>query len=74
MEILLDSERSANRRLRVSIAEFDGRKRIDVRFYYRGDDGEFHPTQKGITLEDPRDLDDVIASLQDGKEKLDNDR
>jgi len=36
--------------IRVALREFRGRCYLDVRTYYFGDDGEWHPTKKGVTV------------------------
>jgi len=36
--------------IRVALREFRGRRFLDVRIHYRGDDGEWHPTKKGVTV------------------------
>ena len=36
--------------IRVSFTEFKKKQYIDLRVYYKGDDGEFHPSKKGLTL------------------------
>jgi len=47
----------------VSRQEFQNRKFIDVRQYYKNADGEFRPTRKGVTFP-PELLDNVIEGLQ----------
>jgi len=36
--------------IRVSLTVFKKKQYIDLRTYYKGDDGEYHPSKKGITL------------------------
>jgi hypothetical protein len=36
--------------IRVSLTVFKKKQYIDLRVYYRGDDGEYHPSKKGLTL------------------------
>jgi len=36
--------------IRVSLTEFKKKQYIDLRVYYKGDDGEYHPSKKGITV------------------------
>jgi hypothetical protein len=36
--------------VRIALTEFRKRQYIEVRTYYMGDDGEWKPTKKGITL------------------------
>jgi len=56
--------------MRISITEFMNRPRIDLRFFYKGDDGEFHPSKQGVNIEDPKVLDDVIQTLERAREAL----
>jgi hypothetical protein len=36
--------------IRVSLTVFKKKQYLDLRTYYKGDDGEYHPSKKGITL------------------------
>ena len=36
--------------VRLSITVFKGKQYVDIRIYYKGDDGEFHPSKKGLTV------------------------
>lgn len=36
--------------VRASVTVFKGKQYVDLRIYYKGDDGEFHPSKKGLTL------------------------
>ncbi len=36
--------------VRASITVFKGKQYVDLRIYYKGDDGEFYPSKKGLTL------------------------
>ena len=36
--------------VRASLTEFKGKQYVDLRIYYRGDDGEYHPSKKGLTI------------------------
>jgi hypothetical protein len=36
--------------VRASITEFKRRRYVDVRVYFKGDDGDFMPTKKGLTI------------------------
>lgn len=56
--------------VRASVTVYKGKQYVDLRVYYKGDDGEFHPSKKGLTLsldlfpdleEAMRKLHDVIA-------------
>lgn len=45
----------------VSVNEYRGQKRLDVRHHYTGDDGELHPTKKGISVPLDAAMELVIA-------------
>jgi len=36
--------------VRAGVTVFRGKQYVDLRIYYKGDDGEFHPSKKGLTL------------------------
>ncbi|HOV86082.1 MAG TPA: transcriptional coactivator p15/PC4 family protein [Syntrophobacteraceae bacterium] len=36
--------------VRAGLTVFRGKQYVDLRIYYKGDDGEFHPSKKGLTL------------------------
>ncbi len=57
-----DLERNPTEVVRVSAEEFKGRKYIDIRIYFKNDEGEWKPTKKGVTVQ-PERLDDLIALL-----------
>lgn len=62
-EVLLDVEKnSRGERLRVSIAEFKGKKLVHVRGWYPGD-GDAYLPGKGIALR-PAQLPQVIEALK----------
>jgi Transcriptional Coactivator p15 (PC4) len=50
--LLVIGEESLNSRdtLRVAFDEFEGRRVIDIRKFYRRQDDELRPTKKGLTL------------------------
>ncbi|AWG32603.1 transcriptional coactivator p15/PC4 family protein [Burkholderia cenocepacia] len=58
----LDLRRSESERLRVQLRQYRGREFIDVRFWYLTDDGEYRPSQKGVTL-NPSQLAELIQAL-----------
>ncbi len=39
-----------NERVQVSVSEFQGMPRLDIRTYFMADDGEWHATKKGVNL------------------------
>jgi hypothetical protein len=67
--IVGDIQRNETEVLRVSAAEFKGRKYVDVRIYFEGDDGEWKPTKKGVTVS-PDKLQAFIELLQKASASL----
>ncbi|WP_175850028.1 transcriptional coactivator p15/PC4 family protein [Burkholderia cepacia] len=58
----LDVHRSGSERLRVQFRQYRGREFLDVRCWYLANDGEFHPSQKGVTL-NPSQLAELVQAL-----------
>ncbi|WP_244141295.1 transcriptional coactivator p15/PC4 family protein [Burkholderia vietnamiensis] len=58
----LDVLRSASERLRVQRRQYRGREFLDVRCWYLADDGEYRPSQKGVTLS-PSQLAELVQAL-----------
>jgi hypothetical protein len=46
----LDLRKSDSERLRVHVREYRGRTFIDLRTWYMGEDGEYRPSSKGVTI------------------------
>lgn len=36
--------------IRISLTVFKKKQYLDLRIYFKGDDGEYHPSKKGLTL------------------------
>ncbi|MDY0040424.1 MAG: transcriptional coactivator p15/PC4 family protein [Desulforhabdus sp.] len=51
--------------VRASITVFKGKQYVDLRVYYKGDDGEFRPSKKGLTLSL-----DLFSELEQAVQKL----
>lgn len=51
--------------VRASVTVYKGKQYIDLRIYYKGDDGEFHPSKKGITVSL-----DLFPELEEAIQKL----
>lgn len=47
---MTDIVKSKKAIIRVAVDEYRGRERVDVRTFYRDDDGEFTPSRQGISL------------------------
>jgi len=51
--------------VRASLTVYRGKQYVDLRIYYKGDDGEYHPSKKGLTLSL-----DLFSELDKAVEKL----
>jgi hypothetical protein len=53
--------------IRASVTVFKGKQYVDLRVYYKGDDGEYHPSKKGLTLSLDLfpDLEESVRKLRD---------
>lgn len=51
--------------IRASLTVYKGKDYVDLRVYYKGDDGEFHPSKKGLTLSL-----DLFPDLEEAVRKL----
>ncbi|VWM20566.1 transcriptional coactivator p15/PC4 family protein [Burkholderia lata] len=58
----LDAHRSTSERLRVQLRQYRGREYLDVRCWYLDKDGEYRPSQKGVTL-NPLQLAELVQAL-----------
>jgi len=55
--------------LRISTAEYKGRTYVDVRIYFEGDDGEWKPTKKGITIQ-PDKVEEFLGLIKQAGDSL----
>ena len=51
--------------VRASVTVFKGKQYVDLRIYYKGDDGEYRPSKKGLTLSL-----DLFPDLEEAVNKL----
>jgi hypothetical protein len=63
MENVIDIEKRDTEIIRISLKEYKGHDYVDIRQYYKSDDGEFLPTKKGVTF-NPELIDEVIDALR----------
>jgi len=49
--------------VRASFTIYKGKEYVDIRAYYEGDDGEWRPTRKGLTLA-PGVLPELAAAVE----------
>ena len=67
-EVIASFEKNSFEEVRISLTNFKGKDLIDLRVYYRTDDGgEMRPTKKGITisLEKFSELKNAILALEE---------
>lgn len=64
-QVVHSFEKNPTEQVRVSITVFKGKEYVDLRIYYKGDDEEFHPSKKGLTLSV-----DLFEELEAGVQKL----
>jgi hypothetical protein len=50
-ELLVIIPKSNSQRIHASLVEYMGRNRFDLRMFYRGDDGEWMPSKRGVVIE-----------------------
>ena len=65
-DVVLEKGKGA---IRVSIQEFKGKERFDVRFCYWHKTGHWTPTQKGVMISPDR-IEDVITALVEGRNRF----
>lgn len=51
--------------VRASLTTFKRKQYVDLRIYYKGDDGEYHPSKKGLTISL-----DLLPDLEEAVRKL----
>ena len=51
--------------VRATVSEFAGKRRADLRIYFKGNDGKWHPTKRGVSL-----TIDMVEELQAAVNKL----
>jgi hypothetical protein len=62
-------ERNKRELLRLTVSEYRGQKLVDLRVWFKREDGEYAPSQKGIAIK-PELLDEVIAALKTAQAQL----
>ena len=61
--IVLELPRGESEVLRITRRRYEGRPFTDLRIFFRGQDGGWHPTRKGCSVRDS-EIADVAAALQ----------
>ncbi len=60
--LILDLQRSARERLRISHATFKGKPYIDLRVWYVDGAGDYQPSRSGVTIK-PAHIAEVVRAL-----------
>ena len=55
-------EKNALERIQIAVKDYQGHVYVDLRLWFLGDDEQWHPTKKGITV-GPSQWDDFLAAL-----------
>ena len=61
---MYDISKNSEAIIRVAKREFHGKEFIDIRQFYLDGDGDFKPTQKGVTLS-PDKMPELIKALME---------
>ena len=64
-ELIHTFEKNSAEEVRICLTTYKGRDYLDLRVFYRADDGEMRPTKRGLTL----NL-DLVPELETGLQKL----
>ena len=64
-ELVHSFDKSPTEQIQVSLSEYKGKTYVDLRIYYKANDGEYRPTKKGITLSP-----DLLPELGEAVRKL----
>ncbi len=64
-EVAYEFDKGNEEVVRASVSEFAGKRRADLRIYFKGSDGDWHPTKRGVSL-----TIDMVEELQAAVTKL----
>lgn len=68
-KLVYSFQKNALEEVRVSISTYKGRKYLDIRVFYQGDDGEYKPSKKGVALS-PELLPELETAIKKLKDEL----
>ncbi len=68
-EVLLELPRGETEKLCLSRRSYNGKPFLDLRIYFRGSDGEWHPTRKGTSLR-IGELASIAAAIDKGLSRI----
>ncbi|SAL17068.1 hypothetical protein AWB71_00690 [Caballeronia peredens] len=60
--VLVELRHTDHEVIRISIRELRGRTRIDARIWFQNENGFWHPSQKGFSL-NPRQIPEIVRGL-----------
>ena len=49
-QVIGEMQKNALEKIVATLAEYEGKQRVDIRVYYKDDNQEWIPTEKGINL------------------------
>ena len=64
-EVAYEFDKGNEEVVRATVSEFAGKRRADLRIYFKGNDGDWHPTKRGVSLNI-----DMVEELQAAVAKL----
>lgn len=68
-KVVYSFSKNALEEVRASITSFKGKKYLDIRIYYKTDDGDYKPSKKGITLS-PALIDEIEEAVRRVKDAI----
>ncbi|MDX1958425.1 MAG: transcriptional coactivator p15/PC4 family protein [Leptospiraceae bacterium] len=68
-DIIADIDRGKGEILRIEVSEYKGKKLLNLRIWYTDKEGEFKPTQKGVTVS-PEDYEALKNAILDAGSKF----
>ena len=67
--LIEEVEKNANEVIRIALTEYRGHELLDVRVYYRDDEGDYKPCRKGVSLRVDM-IDDLHAAIEKAAEMV----
>ncbi len=64
-EVAYEFDKGNEEVVRATVSEFAGKRRADLRIYFKSEDGAWHPTKRGVSL-----TIDMVEELQAAVAKL----
>ncbi len=64
-EVAYEFDKGNEEVVRATVSEFAGKRRADLRIYFKGNDGDWHPSKRGVSL-----TIDMVEELQAAVTKL----